>query len=96
MEAKSLGQPQPVILVRGTAKKPKEGYLVSEQIVMSKVKVEEIPVNLFATYYVYNMEYCPGTRNFFNFLEVIFLNVTPPKKAIKLNHLLNMLDNITE
>ena len=96
MEAKSLDQPQPLNLVRGTVKKPKEGYLVSEQLVLSKVKIEQIPVNLFATYYVYNMEYCPGARNYFNFLEVIFLNVPAPKKAIKINHLLNMLDNIID
>ena len=95
MEAKELDQPQPLILVRGTVKKPKEAYLVSEQVVMSKVKMEEIPVNLFATYYVFNMEYCPGARNFFGFLETIFLNI-PVQKKTKINHLLNMLDNITD
>ena len=95
MEAKELEQPQPLILVRGTAKQPKEGYLVSERLVMSKVKVEDIPVNLFATYYVYNMEYCHGARNFYNFLEVIFLNI-PVQKKTKINNLLNMLDNITD
>jgi len=95
LEAKELDQPQPLILVRGTVKNPKEAYLVSERVVMSKVTVKEIPINLFATYYVFNMEYCPGTRNFFSFLEAIFLNI-PVQRKTKINHLLNMLDNITD
>ena len=95
MEAKEVDQPQPLILVRGNVKNPKEGYLVSEQLVLSKVKVEDIPVNLFATYYVFYMEYCDGARNFYNFLEVIFLNI-PVQKKTKINNLLNMLDNITD
>ena len=52
LEVEELDQPQPLILVRGTAKKPEEAYLISEQVVMSKVKVKEIPINLFAIYYV--------------------------------------------
>ena len=95
MEAKEVDQPQPLILVRGNVKNPKEGYLVSERLVLSKVKVEDTPVNQFTTYYVFNMEYCHGARNFYNFLEVIFLNI-PLQKKTKINNLLNMLDNVTD
>jgi len=93
-EAKALEYPQPVVLIRGSASNPKDGYLVIENIVMSRIKVEELPIVLFAAYYVFNIEYTAGTRNFYQFLETIFLNVTVPKTKTRLNHLLNMLDNV--
>jgi len=87
-------QPQPVVLVRGSASNPKEGYLVIENTVMSKIRVDELPIVLFTTYYVFNIEYAAGTRNFFQFLEIIFLNASVPKTKTRLNHFLNMLDSI--
>ena len=94
IEAKALEYPQPLVLIRGSASNPKDGYLVIENIVMSRIKVEELPIVLFAAYYVFNIEYTTGTRNFYQFLEAIFLNVTVPKTKTRLNHLLNMLDNV--
>ena len=95
-EAKGLEHPQPVVLIRGSAQNPREGYLVIENTVMSKIKIEELPIVLFAAYYVFNIEYCVGTRNFYQFLEIIFLNVPVPKTKTRLNHLLNMLDNVVQ
>jgi len=86
-EAKAVEYPQPVVLIRGSASNPKEGYLVIENTVMSKIKVDELPIVLFAAYYVFNIEYVPGTRNFYQFLETIFLNVSVPKTKTRLNHL---------
>jgi len=86
--------PQPVVLIRGSASSPTEGYLVIEKTVMSRIKVNELPITLFAAYYVFNIEYPAGTRNFYQFLEAIFLNVSVPKTKTRLNHLLNMLDNV--
>ena len=60
---------------------------------LSKVNVADLPIALFTTYYVFNMHYCAGCTNFFNFFEVKFLNVSAPKKT-RINHLLVMIDNI--
>ena len=74
-----------------STKHPKDGFLACEKTLMSKVKLVDIPIVLFATYYVFNMEYSIGCSNYFSFLEVIFLNCAT--KRNKINHLLNMLDN---
>ena len=80
-----MTHPQPVIIIRGTCTEPKDAYLVCEKLVLSKFSPADVPLMLFATYYVFNMHYCSGCTNFFTFLEVLFLNVAPPKRA-KLNH----------
>ena len=87
-----LEQVQPIVIIRGTPKNPADGYLVCEKSLLSKINEADLPIVLFATYYVFNMQYCSGT-NFFIFLEAIFLNIAAPKKT-KINHLLNMLVNI--
>ena len=92
-EAMKLEQAQPIVIIRGTPKNPADGYLVCEKSLLSKINVGDLPIALFATYYVFNMQYCAGCINFFTFLEAIFLNIAAPKKT-KINHLLNMLDNI--
>ena len=58
---------------------------------MSKADLADMPIILFAMYYVFNMEYSIGCSNYFGFFEVIFLNTAT--KRNKINHLLNMLDN---
>lgn len=88
-----LEQAQPTVVIRGTPKHPADGYLVCEKSLLSKINVEDLPIALFATYYVFNMQYCAGCTNFFTFLEAIFLNIAAPKKT-KINHLLTMLDNV--
>ena len=92
-EAMKLEQAQPIVIIRGTPKHPADGYLVCEKSLLSKINLSDLPIALFATYYVFNMQYCAGCTNFFTFLEVIFLNIAVPKKT-KINHLLNMLDNV--
>ena len=51
---------------------------------MSKADLADMTIILFATYYVFNMEYSIGCSNYFGFFEAI---------RNKINHLLNMLDN---
>ena len=92
-EAKSMSPP-PVVVVQGTQTKVKAAFLVCEKVVLSKVDAVHIPLILFAAYYTFNIKYPSGCSNFFSFLEVLFLNAVPPKRA-KLNHFLNMLEHTT-
>jgi len=94
--ARDVEQAQPVIVIRGTHILPLEGYLVTEKVLMSKVpSLADVPLILFATYFVFNMEYCNGCSNFYSFLEVAFLDAPTPKKT-KIRHFINMLDNIQD
>jgi len=81
------------VIIRGQAKAPKDGYLVVENRIMSKIDLADVPLILFASYYVFNMQYCTGCTNVFSFLEVLFLNA-PPIKRTKLKNFLNCLDSI--
>ena len=50
---------------------------------MSKVpNLADLQIILFATYIVFNMEYCIGCTNYYSFLEVTFLDAPIPKKNI--------------
>ena len=86
-----MSQLQPLVILRETPTKVKDAHLVCEKMVLTKVVPQDLPIILFAAYYVFNMQYCSGCTNFFTFLEVIFLNATPPKRT-KLNSFLNMLE----
>ena len=80
-------------MVRGTATKVKDAVLSIEGTVLSKINPIDIPIVLFAAYYVFNIKYKNGTANFYSFSEVIFINATPPKRA-KLNHFINMIEHV--
>ena len=91
-EAKNTEYPQPVIIIRGQAKTPKDGYQVVKNRIMSRIDLTDVPIILFASYYVFNLQYCTGCTNVFSFLEVLFLNA-PPVKRLKLRNFLNSLEN---
>jgi len=89
-EAKQAVHPQPLVIIRGTAADPKDAFLICEKQVLSKVAAGDLPIVLFATYYVFNMQYCSGCTNF-SFFKVLFINAAP--KRAKFNHFLNMLEH---
>ena len=93
LEARHTEYLQPVVIIRGQATHHKDGFLAMEKMLLSMVNVEYIPVLLFAAYYVFNMQYCNGCANVFSFLEVLFLNASPPRRS-KLKNFLHSLDNI--
>ena len=88
-EAKNTEYPQPVIIIRGQA----DGYLVVDNRIMSRIDLTDVPIILFASYYIFNLQHCTGCTNVFSFLEVLFLNA-PPVKRSKLRNFLNSLENI--
>ena len=89
IEAQQLSSPQPVIIVSGSVEQPRKAFLACEKKIMSEVHGDNAALVLFATYYAFNMQYPHGCINVFSFLEVLFLNATPPKRT-KLHQVLNM------
>ena len=91
-EAKNTEYPQPVIIIRGQAKTPKDGYQVVKNRIMSRIDLTDVPIILFASYHIFNLQHCTGCTNVFLFLEVLFLNA-PPVKRSKLRNFLNSLEH---
>ena len=71
---------------------PKEAFLICENMVMCTLPGIDAAMLLFAAYYTFNMQYCSGCTNLFCFLEVLYLNATPPKRT-RLMNLINMIQN---
>jgi len=94
MEVKGIASPQPVVMVSGSAEHPKEAFLVCKHSILCSIPVEEAALTLLAAYYTFNMQYPQGCINVFCFLEVLFLNTTPPKRT-KLCQVLAMYENIS-
>ena len=89
-EATKVDYPQPIILIQGTLRKPNNATLALEKQALGNVKFSDLPVILLATYYVFNMKYCPGSTNLFTFFEALFLNHATPKR-VRIAHILGML-----
>jgi len=69
------------LLVTGKPEESKEVFLVLENQVLTKIeKTTEAVVALFASFYVFNINYTPGTHSLFQFFEFLFLRVKVAKK----------------
>ena len=91
---KDLTVPQPVIIVRGTLRQPKDAFLASDKMVLCKISIVHTPLALMAAFYVFNMHYTPGCSNFFSIMETYFLGYTTPKKT-RLANFLAQLKSVT-
>ena len=83
---------QPYILVIGEPDSYTQCFLVTDgQIVFEIEKVQNIPLILLAAYFAFNIQYPDGCKNFYAFLEVVFLNVASSKVAASVKHVLSAL-----
>ena len=80
--ARGVPSPQPCIIVRESDGEIKDAFLVIEHApLINKVKVQDILLVLFASFFVFNVHYPEGCCNFFSLLEVFFLDKKiPPRK----------------
>ena len=82
---------QGCLLCTGGIKKVEEVFLVLEKKILFAVKATHCAVILFATFFVFHLNFPIGANSFFQFLEYAFLKVKLPKKqalarlAAKLN-----------
>ena len=63
-KAREIEHVHPILIIRGSPKNPKDGFIICEKVLMSKADLADIPIILFATYYVFNMEYSIGCSSF--------------------------------
>ena len=94
LEAKSIGFPQPAIILRGNFFHPRDAFLVIEGQMLCKVPLLNIPYVLLCAFYSFNMQYTYSCNNFYSFLEYYFLNGNIVKRS-KLQHFITCLNNIT-
>ena len=92
-KASGVKFPQPVIIIRGSFKDPKDCFIATESKVLSQVPLLEIPYILICAFYALNMQYTDSCTNFYSFFEHLFLNISPPKRS-KLNHFITSFTNI--
>lgn len=84
----------PVAIVKGTLSEPKEAYLAIEKEVICCVPINEIPLILLASFYVFDMKYTQGVSNVFLFLENYFLGFKVPKEKTKIYNFISQLAHI--
>ena len=73
----------------GSIEKPGKAFLTCEKSIISEIPAENVALILLAAYYTFNIQYPQDCNNVFSFLEVLFLNATPPKRT-KPHQVLNM------
>jgi len=64
LKQKKLDQADPVIIIRGMPKHPKDGFLVCEKSMLPKIYLADLPTALFTAYYVFKIQYCAECTNF--------------------------------
>lgn len=90
---KDLPVPQPLIVIKGSPKEPKEAFLFVDRVVLTKVPLQKITLALMAGFYVFNIHYTVGCSNLFTFLETYFLSYKPPKKT-RLSNFLSQISSM--
>ena len=91
MEAQELPYPGPVLLVRGSIQAHKDIYLVCNRSCLCKVSLANIPLILFACFYVFHLQYSEGCTTFFSFFDSFFLDHKVVRRP-RLTHLLTRLN----
>ncbi len=79
---------QPYIVLKGT-----EAYLVTDGQVICEVDVNQIPLVLMAAFYVFNICYPVGCKNFYSLLEVIVLGNSLKKVTPCVKHMYSSIVN---
>ena len=60
-----------------TIEKPKEVYIIAEQLVVAKLSVDSSPAALLSAFHVMNIKFPHGLTNFYTILKILFLNQFP-------------------
>ena len=87
---------QPCIVVRGTLNAIKDTVLVLERKAVTTFPPNDTPLVLLGAFYAYNMHYTEGCKNFYSFLEVVFLKCKNSQKRLGLQPFLPSLVLVTE
>ena len=82
---------QPCIVVKGTLNAIKDTVLVVERKAVTTFPPTDTPLVLLGAFYAYNMHYTEGCKNFYSFLEVVFLKCKKPTKKTRLTAILAKL-----
>ncbi len=66
----------------------KEAYLIVDCKI---VKIQDIPITLMATFFVFNICYPIGCVNYYSFLEVVLMDYPIQKSSLTVKHLFGSL-----
>ena len=63
-----------------------QAFLVVDCQIIGEVNVKKLPLYILAAYFVFNVEYIKGCRNFFSYLEILLLGAKPEKATASVKH----------
>lgn len=66
-------------------------FLVIDCKVQYEIDIEDAVFSLLSAFFVFNICYCKGTCNLFQFFEVILLDQNPKKLSPSVNYLLSRI-----
>ena len=89
--AREISDPEPKIVTIGSLEKPKEVYIVAEQLVVAKLSVHNSPAVMLSAFYVMNIKFPHGLTNFYTILEILFLNQFPKRIPIIVSQVISLL-----
>lgn len=70
-----------------------QAFLVMDCRVVFEVKSNDIPITLMGAFFVFNICYPPGCKNYYSLLEVVVLNYPIGKSSSSVKHLYSSLTN---
>lgn len=87
---------EPYVIVIGSPDHYTQAFLIIDGRLIGEITdIEEIPLVLLASYYVFNICYPKGLGAFYSILEVIVLNTSLSKTSPSVQHVFASLKNIT-
>ena len=89
--AQEISDPEPKIITIGSLERPKEVYIVAEELVVAKLTVDNSPAALLSSFYVMNIKFPQGLTNFYTILEILFLNQFPKRIPIVVSQVISLL-----
>ena len=85
---KQKGQKEPYVLIIGSFKEPKQGYLVIDGQEVTEIDIHDVPLALLSSFFVFNICYPRGCGNFYTFLQHALFNLTHKKLPASISHFL--------
>ena len=79
------------MVVVGTFKAPKQSFLIIDGEIVDEIELQDIPLMLLSSFFVFNICYTRGCSNVYTFLEHALFNLQHKKLPPSVEHFLASL-----
>ena len=88
---KEKGQKEPYVAVLGSFKFPKQSFLIIDGEIVNEVELQDIPLVLLSSFFVFNICYTRGCSNVYTLLEHVLFNLQHKRLPPSVEHFLASL-----